>query len=117
MRSFTEGFPKGSVMISYCWGDKSYIRIPRKVAGYFGCSWLDIQNLIPGVPVAETCREAASKALFRISFISRKYLNSGNCKVEFEEISKEPEKCFIIAYPDITNDEINDLKKKRTQYF
>jgi len=112
MRLFTEGFSKGAIMVSYCWGDKTYIKIPRRVASYFACTWIDIQNLIPGVAVAETCRQTAANAYFRIAFVSSKYLKSANCKVEFEEISKQPGKSILIAYPDITDDQISEYKKQ-----
>eukprot|EP00735_Rhodelphis_limneticus_P004633 TRINITY_DN1624_c0_g1::TRINITY_DN1624_c0_g1_i1::g.17847::m.17847 TRINITY_DN1624_c0_g1::TRINITY_DN1624_c0_g1_i1::g.17847 ORF type:complete len:580 (-),score=196.72,TIR_2/PF13676.1/6.9e-05,DUF1294/PF06961.8/0.27,OppC_N/PF12911.2/0.074,OppC_N/PF12911.2/1e+04 TRINITY_DN1624_c0_g1_i1:197-1936(-) len=105
---FFKGFPRGTVMVSYCWADD--VVIPRKVAKYFPCSWLDIENLLPGSAVKESCRNAAKAAKFRVVFASQRYFKSVNCGVEWEQINKEPGCSFIMCYPDIPETQREEMR-------
>eukprot|EP00735_Rhodelphis_limneticus_P009214 TRINITY_DN2617_c0_g1::TRINITY_DN2617_c0_g1_i1::g.26259::m.26259 TRINITY_DN2617_c0_g1::TRINITY_DN2617_c0_g1_i1::g.26259 ORF type:complete len:561 (-),score=166.94,TIR_2/PF13676.1/0.0062 TRINITY_DN2617_c0_g1_i1:141-1823(-) len=107
---FFKGFPRGTIMVSYCWADD--VVVPRRVAAYFPCSWLDIENLLPGASVQESCREAAHCAKFRFVFASQKYFKSANCSVEFEQIDKVPGCSFILCYPDVTEDQKKQMRAK-----
>eukprot|EP00301_Raphidiophrys_heterophryoidea_P000383 c10193_g1_i1.p1 GENE.c10193_g1_i1~~c10193_g1_i1.p1 ORF type:complete len:855 (+),score=147.85 c10193_g1_i1:39-2567(+) len=90
-------FDRNTFMISYNWIDKD---LPRSLCSLFPneICWLDINNLLPGTAVTETCANAAKRAIFRFVFLSNNYLKSKNCITEFEVIRKEPSKCFIFAY-------------------
>eukprot|EP00735_Rhodelphis_limneticus_P009215 TRINITY_DN2617_c0_g1::TRINITY_DN2617_c0_g1_i2::g.26262::m.26262 TRINITY_DN2617_c0_g1::TRINITY_DN2617_c0_g1_i2::g.26262 ORF type:complete len:560 (-),score=147.79,TIR_2/PF13676.1/0.0058 TRINITY_DN2617_c0_g1_i2:234-1913(-) len=107
---FFKGFPRGTIMVSYCWADD--VVVPRRVAAYFPCSWLDIENLLPGASVQESCREAAHCAKFRFVFASQKYFKSANCSVEFEQIDKVPGCSFILCYPDVTEVQKQQMRAK-----
>src|SRR5690554_6848279 len=84
LADFFQGFSKGAVMLSYCWGGGT--ALPRKVASVFPCAWVDIANLNPGVPVKPTCSQAARDAKFRLVFPSAPYLRPPNCGVEWAEV-------------------------------
>ena len=48
----------------------------------------DIQKLMPGTPITHACATASADALFRFAFVSKNYLESKNCRTEFEIIGR-----------------------------
>jgi hypothetical protein len=88
LQLFFAGLEPGSFMVSYNWADLEdhNTTMPRKVASVLPNVWLDINELIPGRGVTESCRAAAQNAKFRFVFLSEKYCWSKNCKTELEAI-------------------------------
>ena len=91
LQLFFAGLEPGSFMVSYNWADLEdhNTTMPRKVASVLPNVWLDINELIPGRGVTESCRAAAQNAKFRFVFLSEKYCWSKNCKTELEAICSD----------------------------
>ena len=98
------GFPAGSIMISYRWGPVGDSELPRKVAKMLNghrlkrLAWLDVDELIPGMPCLEAEQEAVSTATFRIVFLSAQYLVSTNCQSELAMLEHEPGRTLFLVY-------------------
>ena len=103
---FFAGQPQGTPMVSYCWSAGGRLpaasatddMLPRRVARWFPQRWLDIEQLKPGSDITSTCAAAVNAAHLRIAFVNDAYLASKNCRTEWEQIRREPEKALVFVH-------------------
>lgn len=106
------GMPAGTPFVSYSWmaNKEENFELPRKVASLFPRSWLDVDNLVPGSSITQSCEDAVKAAPLRLVFANDDYLNSANCKTEWNVISgldldtkaeqkAEREKSLVFVHP------------------
>lgn len=118
-------FPDFYFMVSYCWSDKlesqkskAVGELPRTLAKWFGeTCWVDINKLIPGTQLKQAIVEAVSQAKFRFAFVSKQYVASKNCQIEWKIIDKEPTKCLVFAYPDTPEENLTQMKARGHSVF
>eukprot|EP00047_Mylnosiga_fluctuans_P010846 m.18193 g.18193 ORF g.18193 m.18193 type:complete len:565 (+) comp3317_c0_seq1:138-1832(+) len=89
LRAFLGGLTSGDIMISYTWSANPTFPAEsvRTLARMIPCRWLDVDTLLPGVPLELACIRAASECLFAIIFVSAKYISSEICQKEFAQLN------------------------------
>lgn len=117
------GMPAGTFMCSYCWADDCSLRFPnpthfpRRMAKWLPGCWLDVKEMRPGCNTEHMTVEAATRAKFRVVFVSAKYFASPNCMLEWNVINREPEKAMVFAYPDVDPDTLRTLRQNRHRVY
>eukprot|EP00054_Salpingoeca_dolichothecata_P023178 m.153712 g.153712 ORF g.153712 m.153712 type:complete len:641 (+) comp24600_c0_seq1:565-2487(+) len=97
-------------MISYSWGgewgqEETSRHIARAVADHFGnAAWIDVKKLLPGMPVSEACRAAASNCTLALAFVSNSYLKSPICLKELSTLKKHAEFLLVFVHSDTDRD-------------
>eukprot|EP00052_Salpingoeca_macrocollata_P022161 m.192013 g.192013 ORF g.192013 m.192013 type:complete len:601 (+) comp21730_c1_seq6:615-2417(+) len=101
--ALTLGFPSGSIMISYCWRGGFGKEAVQTFARLFPCRWLDKDSLVSGVDVTRSCEFAARHCRLGILFITRQYLLSPICQIEFRLLHEtHGRKNIYVVHPEIS---------------
>lgn len=102
LRGLLGGVPAGSIMISYTWRDSPMYSATdiRRLARCLPCRWLDVDSLLPGIPLEEACIQGANNCLFGVLCISAAYLESPMCLTEFLELTKGDKRNIVLLFPD-----------------
>jgi len=90
-------------MFSYSWSreDTNIRTLARGVWNAGAGVWIDVVKLTGGDDIGSVVRTMVNKVRYCVVFLSRPYLDSGNCIIELTEALAHPKKCiFCVLDPE-----------------